>query len=126
MASVAVEFGQIDVIDAFVYAVSAVDGADIDNFEWMLTEDSAAEKTRHVRTLAVQDAVEKAEVYARSVGRTAMTALAVADPGLLGVGATQPDFAAAARAYKGADDGFDLKPQDIVIRAQVHARFAAS
>lgn len=127
LASIDVKFSQIDVIDAFVYAVSALEGVDIGHFEWTLTEDSSTENTRYVRTLAVQDAVEKAEVYAQSVGRTAITALAIADPGLLGVAtaAGRQEYAVAARAYKSADEGFELKPQDIVIRAEVHARFAA-
>lgn len=126
IASIAVEFAQIDVIDAFVYAVTALDGVDIGHFEWALTADSAAEKTRYVRTLAVQDAVEKAEVFAHSVGRAAITALGVADPGLLGVGNAAPDFPASARAYLGADDGFELRPQNITLHAEVHARFAAT
>lgn len=127
IASIDVKFSQIDVIDAFVYAVSALDGVDIGHFEWSLTEGSAAEKTHAVRTLAVQDAVEKAEVYAQSVGRTAITALAIADPGLLGVvAASRQEYAMAARSYTSADEGFDLKPQDIAIRAEVHARFTAS
>ncbi|WP_072804249.1 SIMPL domain-containing protein [Rhodococcoides yunnanense] len=126
VATIDVKFSQIDVIDAFVYAVSALNGVDVGHFEWSLTDDNAAEKTRDVRTLAVLDAVEKAEIYAQSVGRTAITALAIADPGLLGVGAATPEYALAARAYTSADDGFELKPQAITIRAQVHARFAAS
>lgn len=126
LATIEVKFSQIDVVDAFVYAVSALDGVDIEHFDWTFTEDSAAEKRRHVRTLAVQDAVEKAEAYAQSVGRTAITALAIADPGLLGVAAAHQEYAMATRAYKSADDGFELKPQDITMRTEVHARFAAS
>lgn len=128
VASIDVKFSQIDVIDAFVYAVSALDGVDVGHFDWSLTEESSAEKTRHVRALAVQDAVEKAEIYAESVGRSAITALAVADPGLLGVAASShQEYALAGRAYtSSADDGFALKPQDITLRAEVHARFAAS
>ncbi len=126
VASIEVEFAQIDVIDAFVYAVTALDGVDIEHFDWALTTDSTADKTRHVRTLAVQNAVEKAEAYAHSVGRTAITALAVADPGLLGVGNAPPEYVASARAYTGPDDGFELRPQNISIHAEVHARFAAT
>lgn len=127
LATIDVEFGQIDVVDAFVYAVSALDGVDVGHFDWKLTEESFADRTRRVRALAVQDAVDKAEAYAHSVGRTAITALAIADPGLLGVAAApHQDYAVAARAYASADEGFDLRPQNIVIRAEVHARFAAT
>ena len=126
LASIDVKFSQIDVIDAFVYAVSALDGVDIGRFDWSLTEESSAEKTRQVRALAVQNAVEKAEIYAESVGRSAITALAIADPGLLGVAAIHhQEHALASRAFTAADDGFELKPQDITLEAEVHARFAA-
>lgn len=126
LASIDVEFSQIDVIDAFVYAVSALDGVDVGHFDWALTEASATEKTRHVRQLAVHNAMEKAEAYAHSIGRSAVSALAIADPGLLGVAASShQDYALASRAYKSADEGFELKPQDITLRAEVHARFAA-
>jgi uncharacterized protein YggE len=125
LASIDVEFGQLDVIDAFVYAVTALDGVDIGHFHWALTDESFVASTRRVRTLAVQDAVEKAEVYAQSVGRSSVTALAIADPGLLGVAASHQEYALGSRTYKGADDGFELAPQNIEIRAEVHARFAA-
>ncbi len=127
LASIDVEFSQLDVIDAFVYAVTALDGVDIGNFDWTLTENSVAENTRHVRKLAVQDAVTKAEVYAQTFGLLAVTPLAIADPGLLGVTTGQPDYAVAARAYQSGDgSGFELKPQNITLRAEVHAKFAAT
>lgn len=128
LASIDVKFSQIDVIDAFVYAVTALDGVDIGHFDWSLTEESSADKTRQVRALAVQNAVDKAEVFAESVGRSAITALAIADPGLLGVAAASTEeYLLAGRAYaKGPADGFALVPQDITIRVEVHARFAAS
>ncbi len=127
VASIDVEFSQIDVIDAFVYAVSALDGVDIGSFDWTLTEESVQDNTRHVRKMAVQDALDKAEVYAQSVGLVSVKALAIADPGLLGVTAGHQDYGMATRAYAGREaEGFDLKPQDIVLRAEVHARFAAN
>ena len=126
VATIMVEFGQIDVIDAFVYAVSALDGVEVGHFEWGLAADSQAAKIREVRTLAVQDAVEKADIYAQSVGRSAITAMSIADPGLLGVGPTQSGYVASARAFAGAEEGFELRPQDITLRAEVHARFTAT
>ena len=126
VATIIVEFGQIDVIDAFVYAVSALDGVEVGHFEWGLATDSQAAKIREVRTLAVQDAVEKADIYAQSVGRSAITAMSIADPGLLGVGPTQSGYVASARTFAGAEDGFELRPQDITLRAEVHARFTAT
>ncbi|WP_037182005.1 SIMPL domain-containing protein [Rhodococcoides fascians] len=127
LASIEVKFSQIDVVDAFVYAVSALDGVDIGHFDWSLTEATSAENTRRVRASAVQDAVSKAEVFAHSVGRSTVSARAIADPGLLGVAAaSHQDYVVASRAYAAPDDGFEPKPQDIVIRAEVHARFVAT
>lgn len=128
-ASVEVEFDQLDVVDAFVYAASALEGVGIDRFDWALTASSSLEKTQHVRELAVRDAVTKAQAYAASLGRDTVRAVAVADPGLLGVGsdASGADqnprmFAAAAKAQP----GFALKPEDITLHARIHARFDAT
>lgn len=126
LATVDVRFTQIDVVDAFVYAASALEGVEISHLDWSLTPDSASEKTRHVRTEAVSDAVGKAEAYALSVGRTAVTALAVADPGLLGVDSSPADFGASTRAFGDSGDGFELRPQAIVLSATIHARFSAT
>lgn len=127
-ASVNVQFSQLDLVDAFVYAASALDGVSIDHFDWDLTESSRISHTLAVRELAVQDAVSKAEAYASSLGRTRVHAVAVADPGLLpGIGAHgAADSSPRMFAAKSTSAGFALKPEDITITASVHARFEAS
>jgi len=87
-----------------------------------------------VRTKAVQDAAAKALVYARAAGLTAVTATAIADPGLLGSpdGSPQPFGGAPAAprmfAAKAMSDSAPLAftPQELEVAAQVDARFAAS
>ncbi|MDI9896119.1 SIMPL domain-containing protein [Rhodococcus sp. IEGM 1381] len=127
-ASVEVQFSQLDLVDAFVYAASALEGVSIDHFDWALTESSRISHTLAVRELAVRDAVAKAEAYASSLGRTSVHAVAIADPGLL-PGSTEhggSDASPRLFAAKSASAGFALKPENITITASVHARFTAS
>ncbi|OZE08590.1 hypothetical protein CH249_17280 [Rhodococcus sp. 05-2255-3B1] len=128
-ASVEVQFSQLDLVDAFVYAAaSALEGVSIDHFDWDLTESSRTAHTLAVRELAVRDAVSKAEAYASSLGRSGVHAVAVADPGLLPGFAESggPESSARMFAAKSAPTGFALKPENITISASVHARFTAS
>lgn len=127
-ASVEVQFSQLDLVDAFVYAASALEGVSIDHFDWDLTESSRTAHTLAVRELAVRDAVSKAEAYASSLGRSGVHAVAVADPGLLPGFAESggPESSARMFAAKSAPAGFALKPENITISASVHARFTAS
>lgn len=127
-ASVEVRFSQIDLVDAFVYAASALEGVAIEHLDWDLTQPSRIERTRSVRDSAVRDAVSKAEAYASSLGRTTVRAVAVADPGLL-VGTPEHGAADATPrmlAARSAPGGVALKPVEITIAASVHARFVAS
>lgn len=127
-ASVEVKFSQLDLVDAFVYAASALEGVSIDHFDWDLTEPSRKAHTHEVRERAVQDAVSKAEAYASSLGRVNVRAVAVADPGLLTGsaerGVTEPSHRML--AAKSGPAAFALKPENITISASVHARFTAS
>ena len=127
-ASVEVQFSQLDLVDAFVYAASALEGVSIDHFDWDLTESSRLSRTLEVRERAVRDAVTKAEAYASSLGRTNVHAVAIADPGLLQGSAEHggPDASPRMLAAKSAPAGFALKPENITITASVHARFTAS
>lgn len=127
-ASVEVQFSQLDLVDAFVYAASALEGVSIDHFDWDLTDSSRLSRTLEVRERAVRDAVSKAEAYASSLGRTSVHAVAIADPGLLpgSVEHSGPDASPRMLAAKSAPAGFALKPENITITASVHARFTAS
>ena len=127
-ASVEVQFSQLDLVDAFVYASSALEGVSIDNFDWDLTESSRISRTLEVRERAVQDAVAKAEAYASSLGRTSVRAVAIADPGLLAGSADHSGSDVSSRMFaaKSAPAGFALKPENITITASVHARFTAT
>jgi uncharacterized protein YggE len=64
--------------------VSSVDSVTVGSIDWALTEARTTGVTAEVRSRAVKDAVAKASVYAQSIGLGSVTAVAIADPGMLG------------------------------------------
>jgi len=103
------------------------------SIDWELLDATRDALLTEVRTKAVQDAAAKALVYARAAGLTAVTATAIADPGLLGSPDTPPQPLGAAGgaprmfAAKAMSDSSPLAftPQELEVTAQVEARFAA-
>ena len=80
----------------------------------------------------MKDASDKARVFAQAIGLGQVTAVAIADPGMLGVsgsgGAPAPMMMRAA-SMKMADSAgapLDFTPEDIEVAASVDARFEAS
>ena len=128
-AALEVKFSQLAEVDEFVNAASLLEGVTVDYLDWALTTKSRADKVIQVRDLAVRDASDKAKAYASSLGRAAIEAVAVADPGLLGVESSGHDSSPGARAYAmtpgGLDDSISLKPENITLTADVEARFEA-
>jgi hypothetical protein len=100
----------------------------IDALEWSLTDARLAAAQSEVRTLAVGDALGRAQVLAAAVGRSEVVAVALADPGMLDGPSPipQPRFEKAmAMAMDAGGSGFALRPQPIVIEIAVDARFTA-
>lgn len=127
-AAIEVKFSRLDAIDAFVNSVSNLHGVNVNNFDWALTTKSRAKHIVQVRDLAVRDAMTKATAYASSVGRSTVLPIAIADPGLLDVAATTPGGVVGARAYAATSAdaaAIALKPENITLEADVHARFEA-
>lgn len=125
-------FKDFDALALFIEYVSAVDNTAVKYVEWELTEESSRAAHAHTRRLAVTDALTKAHEYAASVGLTEVTALAIADPGMLDhvgpAGDHDPFAGAAAMRMSGApSDGaqLTLNPEKIAISARVEARFSA-
>ncbi len=129
-----VKFSDFDALARFLEELAARDGVTIGSIEWALTEARKTSVTTEVRSRAVKDAVNKATVYAQSIGLGSVRAVAIADPGMLGdqVGASGGgmQFASSSRAFKAMDAAgspeLSLKPEDIEIAAIVDARFVAS
>ena len=96
---------------------------------WSLTEARRQSLTQEARRRAVENAVAKATVYATSLGLSSVKPLALSDPGMLGDGSApgqppQPLFARAVSADAGGAT-LALKPEELTIAVQVHARFSA-
>jgi uncharacterized protein YggE len=110
--------------------VSSTDGFRLGRIEWALTEKRRDELVRQVREGAVRDAVDRAQLYADALGLGKITAVAIADAGML-VANLRPDWghAQAPIVARGgslqvaAGSGVELVPQDIEVAASVDARF---
>jgi uncharacterized protein YggE len=133
---VTAKFSDFAALSRWVETVATIEGVTVGSIQWALTDATRTSVTAEVRSRAVKDAVQKATVYAQSIGLGKVTAIALADPGMLG----DPSSAAggfapqggAFRAMKadammapGAPE-LALKPEDIAVQAAVDARFIAS
>ncbi|QEO10451.1 SIMPL domain-containing protein [Protaetiibacter larvae] len=129
---VTVKFKDFDALADWLIETAAVSGVQVNGIEWALTESKRTSVTTEVRSRAVKDAADKARVFAQAIGLGQLTAVAIADPGMLGVSGVAPLPAPPllrAAAFKTADNGanaLDFTPEDIEVSAAVDARFEAS
>jgi len=124
------KFSDLAALSDWVGVVSLLDGVAVTGITWALTEARKQTLVQEARRRAVENAVAKATVYATSLGLGTVRPLALSDPGMLGdVSSTgqpaQPMFARAVSSDVGGST-LALKPEQITIAVQVHARFAAS
>lgn len=124
-----VKFRDFEALGEWIEKTAASDGVSIAGIEWQLTEATRTAVTAEVRSRSVKDAVTKATVFAQSIGLASVSAIALADPGMLGEqGSASPDFSA--RAFKSemsldAGGGLSFKPEEIEVSSTVDARFVA-
>ena len=108
----------------------------IDSLEWSLTDARLAHERSEVRTRAVADALEKAEVLTAAIGLGSATAVALADPGMLDGGGSGggPGGGPSPRMEKsmmmamdarGGGGSLPLRPEPIRVEAAFDARFTA-
>ena len=128
-------FVDFDALARWVEAAAAIDAVTIGSVSWDLTDETRARVSSDVRTKAVEDAVAKATVYAAAIGLSAVRAVALADPGMLGDpsagngGMPAPVFARGALKSQAYDSGapqLAFKPELIVVSGAVDGRFVAS
>ena len=112
--------------------VAERDGVQVDAVEWALTPDALRATEGAVAATAVRVAVERATAYAEALGLASVTALEVADVGLLSRDRPEPvpgppmmRAMMASGPNGGGSPAMDLQPQDIVVTAAVEARFLA-
>lgn len=127
-ARVRVTFRDLDVFSGFLDDVGTRPGVAVEEVSWALTEVHDREYAREARRRAVADAEQRALDYAQAAGFAAVAFVAVADVGLLDehrVGVRQSRAMALGAASM--DSGpMELSPEDIVVAAEVEARFLAS
>ena len=127
------KFSDFAALSRWIEAVSSVDSVSVGSIDWALTDARRTAVTAEVRSRAVKDAVAKASVYAQSIGLGSVTAVAIADPGMLGDQVRGGGDAAAvsfmrakAGGVGGSEPSLSLKPEDIEVASVVDARFVAS
>lgn len=126
-----VKFRDFSVLTRWVgQHVEQTAGFRLDGVDWTLTERLRRQLVRDVRTRAVQDAAERAQVYADALDLGPVRPVAIADAGMLGDGldpAVNGGGASYLRAQGAADGGSDLAltPEDIEVAAVVDGRFVA-
>ncbi|PXW27893.1 UNVERIFIED_CONTAM: hypothetical protein DES50_1126 [Williamsia faeni] len=138
-ASVKAIFKDFSALGTFIDEVSEMDEVEVGRINWWLTPKATAKRTAQVRDLAVRNALAKAQGYTQGLGYSEFTAVAIADPGMLGLttgrhGYDESPMPVAARVMA-APSGYngdveerqviELEPDRITIYADVEARFEA-
>ncbi|QKT06453.1 SIMPL domain-containing protein [Gordonia sp. X0973] len=125
------EFLDFEALAAFLVEWAGRDGLTVSRIVWDVLDENRPRYEAKVRRDAVRDAVAKAQAYADAVGRGSVTAVALADPSMLGSGGdgggpVAPAGAMYARAMAAPPDSgptLELRPDDVVIAVSVDARF---
>lgn len=131
---ISVKFSDFDALSRWVEAMASIEFVSIGSIGWDLTDATRTSVTTETRSRAVKDAVAKATIYAQSIGLATVTAIALADPGMLGDpsagGGTQVPMTRTAMKMQAFDGGgaptLALKPEEIAVASVVDARFVAS
>ena len=129
-----VTFTDFAVLSWWAGEVAEREGVQLGWIEWKLTPETKSSVEREVATEAVGVAVTRATAYAAALGLSDVTAVELADVGLLAHPST-PEMAPAPRMLMakasfasdaaGGGPAVQLQPEDIVISAAVEGRFTA-
>ena len=128
------KFKEFDALARWVESAAGIENVTVGSIMWDLTEATRTSANSEVRSRAVKDAVAKATVFAQSIGLGSVTAIALADPGMLGdpSGGGGPYSVVARGAMKaqafdsaGSAPQLALKPEEITVSSVVDARFVA-
>lgn len=128
------KFRDFDALSRWVEAAVAIEGVTLGSVSWDLTEETKAAASTDARSRAVTDAVAKATTFAKAIGLGTVTAIALADPGMLGDsgsgnGGRMPGpmmRAFTAQTFDSGSAQLALKPEEIAVASTVDARFIAS
>ena len=122
---ISAEFTDFERLSGFVDYWAGRDGIEIGGIEWDVSARNRRAYEAEVRKVAVDNAITKAQAYADAVRRGRVTAVQIADPGMLNGSSDHIPipFTMAAAGSDTAD--LDLTPEEIVINVEVDAHFAA-
>ena len=124
---ISAEFTDFERLSGFVDYWAGRDGIEIDGIAWDITVRNRRAYESDVRKAAVDNAITKAQAYADAVRRGRVTALQIADPGMLNGDGDQspiPLMMVSSAASDGSSE-LDLTPDEIVIHVEVDAHFTA-
>ncbi len=104
--------------------VTESDDVQVTAVDWRLARETRVGVERKVAAAAVQVAVDRAAAYAEALGLASVTAVEIADAGLL---ESRPESAAPRMMAARADMGpsFSLQPPELIVSATVEGRFRA-
>jgi len=120
-------FSDISEMSVWVSELSVLEGVSIGNVDWHLTSETERAVEREVATQAVAVAVARAQAYAEALGLKDITALEIADRGL--ISPEQRSFksegmVARAMAMDSAPS-MEFQGEEITVSATVEGRFSA-
>lgn len=116
-------FDDADALSAWIDAATTDPAVQLDGIEWRLTHATALDARDRVARTAVEDAVARARSYAASLGLHHVSAIEVADTGLLSseVATAGPMMMKSAAA----DAAVAVRADEVVVAVGVEARFSA-
>jgi uncharacterized protein YggE len=122
------EFTDFERLSGFIDYWAGKDGIEVGGVDWDVTARNRRAYESDVRKAAVDNAINKAQAYADAVRRGRVTALQIADPGMLnGDGEQSPIPLMMTSSVVGEESApaLNLTPDEIVIHVEVDAHFAA-
>ncbi len=127
---VSATFADLDALSGWLGEIAELDTIQIDGVQWMLTDATRKAVEADVAAQAVRVAMTRATAYAAALGLAEVTAVEVADVGLLGGGSPAAASGPSPRMMMAASpmdsaSALELQPADIVVSAAVEARFSA-
>jgi uncharacterized protein YggE len=127
-AAVRVTFVELAVLSRWLGDVAEQEGVEVHGIEWALAEDRRRAVEGEVRTEAVLDALERARAYAAALGLETVEPARVYEPGLRPEGESGGGMAyrgTASFRASAAPPEFDVRPEELEVRAEVSADFTA-
>ena len=125
---VTAEFTDFERLSGFVDYWAGKAGIEVGGITWDVTARNRRSYEADVRKAAVDNAIAKAQAYSDAVRRGRVSALQIADPGMLNGEGEQSPIPLMMTSSVGGEDrksALDLTPDDIVIHVEVDAHFAA-